>query len=166
MRVCRVLTVAGFALLSAATSAISQTPEQLRAQGISPAFAQYLQSKSNRDVINQVIKAQIGRLPGACTDITIDPQFKVVVFAPVEFDGRKFAGGAWKEFVPGDGVRQATDPQCPHSRSSRRCAYAEPYVARLDYSKSPAPAGRGGERVYQPRCARGERVSALAILHR
>lgn len=63
------------------------------------AFAQYLRSKSNREVINQVIRMQVGRYPGACTDVAIDPQFRVTLIAPVHFNGRRFRAGAWKETV-------------------------------------------------------------------
>jgi hypothetical protein len=41
----------------------------------------------------------VGRYPGACTEIAIDPKFKVVVYAPVQFDGQRFTAGAWKETV-------------------------------------------------------------------
>lgn len=94
----RVIAMAG-ALLVAAPGTIAQSTEQLRAHGISPALFQYLQSKSNRDVTNHVIRAQVARLPGSCTDIVIDSRFKVIVLAPVDFDGRAFTRGAWKEFV-------------------------------------------------------------------
>lgn len=90
---------ATIALLFTVSHTIAQSAEQLRAHGISPAFFQYLQSKSNRDVINQVIRAQVARLPGSCTDIAIDSKFNVIVLAPVDFDGRAFTRGAWKEFV-------------------------------------------------------------------
>ena len=51
-------------------------------------------------MINQVIRAQAGRYPGACTDIAIDSKFKVLTIAPVQFDGQRFTpGGAWKETV-------------------------------------------------------------------
>lgn len=86
-------------LLTAGGGAAAQTPQQLQAGGISPPFAQYLQSKSNRDVINQVIRMQVSRYPGACTEIAIDPKFKVVVNVPVQFDGQRFTAGAWKETV-------------------------------------------------------------------
>lgn len=98
MGVTRVIAAAA-ALLCAVPHTIAQSAEQLRTHGISPAFFQYLQSKSNRDVINQVIRAQVARLPGSCTDIAIDAKFNVVVLAPVDFDGRAFTRGAWKEFV-------------------------------------------------------------------
>jgi hypothetical protein len=71
----------------------------LRAGGISPAFAAYLQSKSNRDVIDQVVRAQVGRYPGTCTEIAIESKFNVAVVAPVQFDGQRFTAGAWKETV-------------------------------------------------------------------
>jgi hypothetical protein len=86
-------------LVTASVGAAAQVPEQLQAGGISPPFARYLQSKSNRDVINQVIRMQVGRYPGACTDIAIDPKFKVVLHAPVQFDGQRFTAGVWKETV-------------------------------------------------------------------
>ncbi|HEY7551730.1 MAG TPA: hypothetical protein VH913_19700 [Hyphomicrobiaceae bacterium] len=93
--------VAGVAALAAAAAvAEAQTSQQLAAGGISPAFAQYLNSKSNRDVINQVIRAQASRYPDACTDIVIESKFKVLTIAAVQFDGRRFTpGGAWKETV-------------------------------------------------------------------
>jgi hypothetical protein len=90
---------AAAALLGAVPHTIAQSAEQLRAHGISPAFSQYLQSKSNRDVINQVVRAQVARFPGSCTDIAIDSKFNVILLAPVDFDGRAFTKGAWKEFV-------------------------------------------------------------------
>lgn len=86
-------------LVMASVGSAAQTQQQLQARGISPPFAQYLQSKSNRDVINQVIRMQVGRYPGACADIAIDPKFKVVVHAPVQFDGQRFTAGVWKETV-------------------------------------------------------------------
>jgi hypothetical protein len=63
------------------------------------AFAQYVKSKANRDVINQVIKAQAARYPGACTDVAIDAKFNVTLIALVLFDGQRFRAGAWKEAV-------------------------------------------------------------------
>lgn len=88
-------------MFAAATAlAEAQTSQQLAARGISPVFAQYLNSKSNRDVINQVIRAQAARYPGACTDVVVDAKFNVLTIAPVQFDGQRFTpGGAWKETV-------------------------------------------------------------------
>jgi hypothetical protein len=86
-------------LVLAGVGAGAQTPQQPPPGGISPPFAQYLQSRSNRDVISQVIRMQVSRYPGACTEIAIDPKFKVVVIAPVQFDGQRFTAGAWQETV-------------------------------------------------------------------
>lgn len=98
MRVNRV--IAGVAMLAATSAgARAQTAQEPQAGGISPVFAQYLQSKSNRDVINQVIRAQVGRYPGSCTDIAIDQKFSVKLIAPVQFDGHRFTSGAWRETV-------------------------------------------------------------------
>jgi hypothetical protein len=86
-------------LAAAGAGVAAQTPQQLEASGISPQFAQYLQSKSNRDVIAQVIRMQAGRYPGGCTNIAIDPKFNVLVIARVQSEAQRFTAGAWKETV-------------------------------------------------------------------
>src|SRR5258707_15857463 len=97
----RRILIAAAALTATVTGLNAQSPERLRAHGISPEFARFLQSQFNRDAINQVIRGQVGRLPGACTDVAIDTKFNVNVFAPATFspDGLKLTAGAWKEFA-------------------------------------------------------------------
>lgn len=72
------------------------------ASATSPEFAEFLKSKFNRDAINGVIRGQVQQWPEACTNVVIEPSFKVSIQQPVQitFDGStKSISGAWIESV-------------------------------------------------------------------
>jgi hypothetical protein len=88
-------------LTAVAVLAVAVVPARSQAPQVNSisALKQYLHSKSNRNVIDQVIRMQVGRYPGACTDIEISSEFRVTLLLPVQFDGQRFRAGAWKETV-------------------------------------------------------------------
>jgi hypothetical protein len=69
--------------------------------GIGPQAAQFLQSKFNRDAINESIRNYSNALPSRCKELEIGTKFNVLVFTPLQFspDGRRLVAGVWKEQV-------------------------------------------------------------------
>jgi hypothetical protein len=62
----------------------------------SPQFAQFLESKFNRDAVQTAVRNQVSKWPGACTVISFDSKFEVAVLQPSQFsaDGRSLTAGA------------------------------------------------------------------------
>jgi hypothetical protein len=69
--------------------------------GIGSQATQFLQSKFNRDAINESIRNYSKALPSRCKDLEIGTKVNVLIFAPLQFspDGRRLVAGAWKEQV-------------------------------------------------------------------
>jgi hypothetical protein len=80
--------------LVAINSAVGAQPAS-----ISPQLTQFLQSKFNREAVQQAVKNQVASWPGACTALTFDSKFDVSVLQPVQFstDGRSLVSGMWRE---------------------------------------------------------------------
>jgi len=74
-------------------------PSAAQAQGLSAQLRDFVQSKSNREAIQQVISQQIASWPAACRQVSFGSKFDVVMLRPAQFsaDGRSPLAGAWKE---------------------------------------------------------------------
>jgi hypothetical protein len=91
---CRAFYVLLLALVAQETAA--QAPD-IRSQAV-----QFVQSKFNRDAINESIRNYSKALPSRCKELEIGTKVNVLVFTPLQFsaDGRKLVAGVWKEQVP------------------------------------------------------------------
>jgi hypothetical protein len=94
MSLCRIFC--GLLVILSAQSAGAQQPDS-KSQ-----VAQFLQSKFNRDAINNSILSYGKALPGRCTDLEIGTKFTVFFITPIQFapDGRRLVAGVWQERVP------------------------------------------------------------------
>jgi hypothetical protein len=94
MSLCRGLY--GLLVILFAQSAGAQQPDN-KSQ-----VTRFLQSKFNRDAVNNNIRLYGKALPGRCTDLEIGTKFTVFFITPIQFspDGRRLVAGVWQERVP------------------------------------------------------------------